>query len=60
MKKILSLLLAAAILLCLAGCGNDSGGAKERKRAAKGQNTVTAEVSKQEEVTLDTGLLNPP
>lgn len=59
MKKILSLLLAAAILLCLAGCGNDSGGAKERKRAAKGQNTVTAEVSKQEEVTLDTGLLNP-
>lgn len=59
MKKLLSLLLAAAMLLTFTACGNKTEVKKERKRATAGQDTTTASKAPSEEVILDTGLLTP-
>ncbi|MBE6727339.1 MAG: hypothetical protein E7562_01685 [Ruminococcaceae bacterium] len=63
MKKILSLLLAAVMIFCFAACGDDDTSSKakdkERKRAAKGQDTTTATGQVSDEIVLDTGLLTP-
>lgn len=61
MKKILSLLLAAVMIFCFVGCGDDAtpakAKAKERKRASKGQDTTTLATPPSEDIVLDTGLL---
>lgn len=60
MKKLLSLLLAAVMLMCFTACGNkDTSDDKdsERKRATAGQDTTTSTTQQSDEVVLDTGLL---
>lgn len=58
MKKILSLILAGVMLLCLAACGgNGTTAKKERKRASAGQDTTTSSKSESDQVVLDTGML---
>ena len=60
MKKLLSLLLAAVMLLGITACGdNDSAKTKERKRAKAGQDTTTSTSQGSDDVVLDTGLLKP-
>lgn len=62
MKKILCLILSAVMLICFAACGDkDTPAKKERKRAAKGQDTTTGTSSDSdtEQVVLDTGILTP-
>lgn len=61
MKKILSLLLAVVMVFCFAACGDEETSSKvkdkERKRAAKGQDTTTATGPVSDDIVLDTGLL---
>lgn len=59
MKKLLSLLLAAVMLLTFTACADKTETKKERKRATAGQDTTTSAKAPSEEVILDTGLLTP-
>ncbi len=60
MKKLLSLLLAMALLVSFTACSNRTENAKkERKRAKAGQDTTTSSTAPSDDIILDTGLLSP-
>lgn len=56
-KLFLTVLVAAMLALCLAGCGNSGGGAAEKPAAASSVATVTSEASA-EKVVKDDGMPN--
>lgn len=61
MKKLLSLLLALALLLTFTACSGKktTDDKSERKRATAGQDTTTLKKDTSEDIVLDTGLLTP-
>ena len=58
-KKIFCFLLAAVMLCCFAACGKEEAPNKERKRAQKGQSTITGKEETDEQVVLDAGYMKP-
>ena len=59
MKKLISLLLAVAMLFTFAACSKNEEVKKERKRASAGQDTTTSSKAPSDNIVLDTGLLTP-